>query len=62
MKHTVIVIETRCGRCGRKINYEDAEVCWWCQHSLCIECWETVGHCGHPEAEAVNQAARELEK
>lgn len=47
-----------CGRCGKEIERDDAEVCWWCQGDLCVECWETHGHCGHPEAEAINERAR----
>lgn len=48
----------RCGRCGKEIERDDAEVCWWCQGDLCFECWERYGHCGHPEAEEVNERTR----
>jgi hypothetical protein len=45
-----------CGRCG--VAVADGEYCWYCWGPLCLDCWEAVGHCGHPEAEAANAAAR----
>lgn len=48
-----------CGRCQKQIESpEDGELCWYCGGDLCYECWDEVGHCGHPEAEAINEKAR----
>lgn len=53
--------EYECGRCGKPIwDLDDAETCWWCTGPLCYECWEEYGHCGHPEAEAMNEYARSV--
>lgn len=49
---------TTCGRCKREIESGPAERCWYCQAWLCFACWDDVGHCGHPEAEAQNETAR----
>jgi hypothetical protein len=49
---------TYCRRCGRKMQADDAEVCWYCSGDLCGECWERYGHCGHPEADAINERMR----
>lgn len=50
-----------CGRCGRVLGgWDEAEMCWWCKGPLCGECWEELGHCGHEEAEQVNERLREL--
>jgi hypothetical protein len=38
----------------------DIFTCWWCQAWLCEDCWERVGHCGHPEAEAENERCRKV--
>lgn len=48
-----------CARCG-KAFYDDTEpdVCWYCQDFLCGDCWEDYGHCGHPEADAQNELAK----
>mgnify|MGYP001588162334 CR=1 FL=1 len=53
-------VEVICGRtgCGCKLLFGEAEVCWYCGGPLCAERWERVGHCGHAEAEAANEAAR----
>lgn len=49
-----------CGRCGKEIGPRDsAEVCWFCKGDLCPECWEQHGHCGHEEAEEINQRMRD---
>jgi hypothetical protein len=48
---------THCNRCGLEVT--DPEVCWWCYAPLCAECWDEYGHCGHPEADAENERARE---
>lgn len=46
--------------CGRCENMTIAhEVCWYCQGPLCDDCWDGHGHCGHPEADAMNEIARE---
>lgn len=47
-----------CGRCEVAVSDETAEWCWWCVGPLCSQCWETVGHCGHPEADTVNRASK----
>lgn len=51
-----------CGRCGIKLDNPQAtaEVCWYCNEWLCTDCWDRVGHCGHPEAEAANERARKV--
>ena len=48
-----------CGRCHKKD--QDWQYCWWCHHELCYECWDEVGHCGHPDAEAMNEAGRAMD-
>lgn len=47
-----------CGRCEAPVAPRDREFCWWCQRYLCYACWDLVGHCGHPEAEAENERCR----
>jgi hypothetical protein len=47
-----------CERCGRLVDPEQSEHCWYCAGALCGECWEAHGHCGHPEADAENARAR----
>ncbi len=37
----------KCGRCGAQLAKRDAEVCWWRQGWLCVECWDVHGECGH---------------
>jgi hypothetical protein len=49
---------TYCRRCGKKIPADHAEGCWYCSGDLCGECWERYGHCGHPEADAINARMR----
>ncbi len=36
----------------------DPECCWFCGATLCGDCWEEVGNCGHAGAVAINAAAR----
>lgn len=48
----------KCGRCARETSDPDREFCWFCGGNLCGDCWEEIGHCGRPEADAINQAAR----
>ena len=31
--------------------------CWYCEAPLRADCWEDTGHCGHPEADALDEAA-----
>ena len=50
----------KCNRCGKGLAPGEDEACWWCIEPLCFKCWDRVGHCGHPEAEAVNERARGL--
>ena len=47
-----------CGRCGKKIDTFDPERCWFCMAPLCVECWDTFGHCGHSRADELNRIAR----
>lgn len=47
-----------CERCEELIPGAAPEYCWWCLGFLCSGCWDELGHCGHPEAEAVNERAR----
>ena len=47
-----------CGRCKGPIAKDKQEYCWFCDSELCYWCWETVGHCGHEEAHAINEAGR----
>lgn len=47
-----------CLRCRAIVDSRDAQVCWFCNGELCNACWEAFQHCGHPEAIAINMAAR----
>ena len=52
-----------CGRCGKTIPFDEAECCWWCFEYLCPDpCWEKFGHCGHSEADALNERSRKIER
>lgn len=53
---------THCSRCGKSIPVDDAEVCWYCQGELCIDCWGRIGHCGHPEAHMKNYEAAHVQQ
>lgn len=44
-----------CERCG---NGDGTQFCWYCQEGLCYPCWDAYGHCGHPEADALNEWGR----
>lgn len=46
-----------CGSCGKPIDPDEAEICWYCQGPLCGECWEEKGHCGHVGADMINRCA-----
>ena len=48
-----------CGRCKGLIAKDKQEYCWFCDAPLCYQCWEyKAAHCGHPEADAINEASR----
>jgi hypothetical protein len=47
-----------CNRCRKQIQDGHEENCWFCFRPLCVDCWETVGHCGHERAEEINEMAR----
>jgi hypothetical protein len=50
---------TTCTRCGDP-TADQPDRCWWCEAPLCASCtWDGPGHCGHPEAVAVNQLTAE---
>ena len=55
---SVDAAQCACGRCQQPIKVAEAEICWYCLRYLCYECWDEFGHCGHPEAEAINDRAR----
>jgi hypothetical protein len=40
---------TRCGGCKTPLRREHAEFCWVCNGSLCYDCWDARGECGHAE-------------
>ena len=46
--------DIHCARCGAVIPVGEEEFCWYCAGPLCSPCWEEFGHCGHPEADAIN--------
>ena len=46
-----------CGRCEKEVDMDKAEYCWYCIHELCVDCWDKYGHCGHPEADELNELA-----
>ena len=48
----------KCHSCDWWTTRDDAEFCWYCGKTLCGECWEERGHCGHPEADEANREAR----
>ena len=48
-----------CGNCGRDVQPEVAEYCWYCGGPLCGNCWEDTGHCGHQDAFALDARLRE---
>ena len=43
-----------CGRCRGAVNPRRLRVCVWCKGDLCSPCWDALGHCGHPEMDAIN--------
>ena len=50
-----------CGRCADHLPGDEWEFCWYCAGRLCKTCWESVGHCGHPEAEKANEESRAMQ-
>lgn len=51
-----------CGRCRQPIVTEkERETCWYCLGNLCGGCWDRTGHCGHPEADSVNEQSKNLD-
>jgi len=51
-----------CNRCNVEIEDGREEFCCWCTSPLCYECWDEYGHCGHEEADLVNEEARKVEQ
>ncbi|MHC4093693.1 MAG: hypothetical protein ACYSVY_26060 [Planctomycetota bacterium] len=47
-----------CGRCKAEVGDVMAETCWYCIGDMCGPCWEETGHCGHPEADTINEASK----
>jgi hypothetical protein len=47
-----------CGRCGRAIADDPAEMCFVCGAALCFPCWEERGHCAglkHPDVDETDR-------
>jgi len=52
-------LTTRCGRCGELLAHiPPPDACWYCDDPLCSDCWERFAHCGHPEADEINERSR----
>ena len=49
-----------CRHCKKEIEQVEPEICWYCGRPLCGECWEIYGHCGHPEADLINEKQRKV--
>ena len=51
-----------CARCSAELPTDDGfpSSCWFCGRDLCTACWEAHGHCGHPEADALNARGRNV--
>ncbi len=56
------VVNSLCGRCGEKIKDRRQETCFWCHGVLCYECFDKYGHCGHEEADKLNEMARSVKQ
>ena len=56
-RSAVTDLRFRCGYCGEDCPGEP-ESCWYCTGPLCFRCWDRFGHCGHPEADKINEEAR----
>jgi len=50
----------KCGACGVELEKDAAELCWWCTGPLCARCWDETGHCGHKEADEINERMRAI--
>jgi predicted RNA-binding Zn-ribbon protein involved in translation (DUF1610 family) len=50
-----------CPRCGVLLIVESAECCWYCGKYICLACWEALGRCDHPEADAIDAAVQPRE-
>jgi delta-aminolevulinic acid dehydratase/porphobilinogen synthase len=53
-------MKTHCGGCAAKITESEAEACWFCNSDLCFDCWDETGHCGHAEADRINEETRKI--
>jgi len=51
-----------CARCHKSLHQRNAEICWYCTSYLCVNCWDEYGHCGHPEADELNEQSRMVEQ
>lgn len=47
----------KCGKCKQEVPEGTAEICFWCEGPMCCACWERYGHCGHADADLVNEAS-----
>ena len=53
------MLQNKCGRCGHDINPEEViSHCWYCRRPMCDACWVDFGHCGHPQAQEVEQGKK----
>ena len=56
-------METTCGRCKKTMTIRQyheqyfVQICWVCQRTLCNNCMDKYGHCGHFEADCINESA-----
>lgn len=49
----------KCNRCKKRFADEE-QYCWFCKGILCFECWDEFGHCGHSDADRMNQLIAEF--
>jgi hypothetical protein len=47
-----------CSRCKIDLPKDTEEYCWFCDGPLCATCWDDFGHCGHPEAETIDESLK----
>lgn len=50
-----------CARCGEAFPSEATASCWYCGADLCPECVDIEGHCGHPEARAIDERSAQTD-
>lgn len=50
-----------CGRCKKRIK-DSPQYCWFCGSELCYLCWDVHGHCGHEEANRINEECRKRDE